>query len=152
MMAACVLENHFANLFAYSENNFISEYDPLGDFSISVTAATIILDLIILIIVLAVSYFASAKVAYKLARFSKWLRRKFDEAINKLAYWIANSIDTLLYDMLKHYNSIGKARLAINAKYIANFISTLITLTPGAIIANLIDKHDKDGKNGRITF
>ena len=152
IMTAYTFDNRFINLFTYSDNNLIVNYDPNGTFSVSVTAASIIFDLIILAIILAVSYFASAKAAYKISRFSKWLRGKFDAAINKLAYWIADSIDTLFYNLLKHYNSIGKIRLAITAKYIANFISTLIALTPGAIIANLIDRFDKDGYNGRITF
>ena len=152
MTIAYTFDNRFVNLFTYSENNFIVNYDPNGAFSISVTAATIVLNLIILAIILAVSYFAGAKVAYKISRFSKWLRGKFDAAINKLAYWIADSIDTLFYNLLKHYNSIGKIRLAITAKYIANFISSLITLTPGAIIANLLDRFDDDGYNGRITY
>jgi len=152
MTIAYTFDNRFVNLFTYSDNNFTVNYDPNGAFSVSVTAATIVFDLIILAIILAVSYFASAKAAYKISRFSKWLRGKFDAAINKLAYWIADSIDTLFYNLLRHYNSIGKIRLAITAKYIANFISALIALTPGAIIAKLIDRFDKDGYNGRITF
>ena len=152
MTIAYTFDNRFVNLFTYSDNIFTVNYDPNGAFSVSVTAATIVFDLIILAIILAVSYFASAKAAYKISRFSKWLRGKFDAAINKLAYWIADSIDTLFYNLLRHYNSIGKTRLAITAKYIANFISTLIALTPGAIIAKLIDRFDKDGYNGRITF
>ena len=152
MTIAYTFDNRFVNLFTYSDNNSIANYDPNGDFSISVTVATVVLDLIILAIILAVSYFSSAKAAYKISKFSKWLRKKFDEAINKLAYWIADSIDTLLYNLLRKYNSIGKIRLSMNATHIANFISALITLTPGAIIAKLIDKYDKDGYNGRITF
>ena len=152
MTLAYSFDNRFVNLYTYSENNWVSKYDPNGDFSVSVTAATIVFDIIILAIVLAVSYFASAKAAYKVSSFSRWLRQQFDAAINKLSYWIADSVDTLFYNLLKRYNSIGVKRIGISAKYIANFISSLIMLTPGAIIANLIDKYDKDGKSGRITY
>lgn len=46
--------------------------------------------------------------------------------------------------------SIAAYRVSRAANRISWFINTLIELSPGAIIANLLDRVEKDGKSGQI--
>ena len=47
---------------------------------------------------------------------------------------------------------LGKARIKLAASAVTAFISTIIDLTPGGIVATLLDRFDKDGKSGYIRF
>ena len=117
-----------------------------------VSSVAVALDLILTLLALSVAFFAPAKALSWSRKIFSWAKRTFDNLINKIAYILADSLDTILYDLLKKYNSVGKARISIGAAAIAAFISTLIDLTPGNIVANLIDRFDKDGKSGYICF
>ena len=110
------------------------------------------LDLILALLALSVAFFAPAKALSWSRKIFSWAKRAFDNLINKIAYVLANNLDTILYELLKKYNSAGKARITIAASAIAWFISTVIDFTPGRIVAELIDYFDKDGDTGYIRF
>lgn len=64
-----------------------------------------------------------------------------------MSYSLADKIDTIIYNL--RGTSAGKVKIGIGAKIIAPYIMSLIDLSPGNIIANLIDKYDK-GIKGTI--
>ena len=142
------------NIYCYCENSPIKNVDFLGYWSVSlkVSSVAVALDLILTLLALSVAFFAPAKALSWSRKIFSWAKRTFNNLINKIAYVLANSLDTIMYELLKKYNSVGKARISIGAAAIAAFISTLIDLTPGNIVAKLIDRFDKDGKSGYIRF
>ena len=142
------------NICCYCENSPIKNVDFLGYWTVSlkVSSVAVALDLILTLLALSVAFFAPAKALSWSRKVFSWAKRKFDDLIKKIAYVLANSLDTIMYELLKKYNSVGPKRIGIGAAVIAAFISTLIDLTPGNIVANLIDRFDKDGKSGYIRF
>ena len=142
------------NIYCYCENSPIKNVDFLGYWAVSlkVSSVAVALDLILTLLALSVAFFAPAKVLSWSRKIFSWAKKTFNNLINKIAYVLANSLDTIMYELLRKYNSVGKARISIGAAAIAAFISTLIDLTPGNIVAKLIDRFDKDGNSGYIRF
>ncbi|MBQ2866168.1 MAG: hypothetical protein IJE90_06615 [Clostridia bacterium] len=142
------------NICCYCENSPIKNVDFLGYWAVSlkVSSVAVALDLILTLLALSVAFFAPAKALSWSRKIFSWAKKTFNNLINKIAYVLANSLDTIMYELLRKYNSVGKARISIGAAAIAAFISTLIDLTPGNIVAKLIDRFDKDGKSGYIRF
>ena len=142
------------NLNAYCENDPVNNYDMFGFWIINLKTGTvaIALDLILTVLAISVAFFAPAKALSWSRKLFSWAKKAFNRIINTISYVLADSLDTIMYELLKKYDSAGKVRISIGAAAIAWFISTLIDLTPGNIVANLIDNFDKDGKSGYIRF
>ena len=142
------------NLYAYCENDPVNNYDMFGFWIINLKTGTvaIVLDLILTVLAINFAFFAPAKALSWSRKIFSWAKKAFNRVINTISYVLADSLDTIMYELLKKYNSAGKVRISIGATTIAWFISTLIDLTHGNIVANLIDNFDKDGKSGYIRF
>lgn len=135
------------NLFAYCSNGPVVNFDPFGYFKMKVSTAAIIINGLCVLLAVVFSYFASAKLAKIGAKISKTIKKKYESIISKLSYSLADKIDTIIYNL--RGTSAGKVKIGIGAKIIAPYIMSLIDLSPGNIIANLIDKYDK-GIKGTI--
>ena len=142
------------NTCCYCENSPIQKVDLLGCWAISLktSSVAITLDVILTILALGAILFAPAKAISWASKIFSWAKNAFNKLINTISYALANSIDTILYELLKKYNSAEKVRITIGAGLIASFISKFIDLSPGNIVANLIDRFDKDGQSGYIRF
>ena len=142
------------NICCYCENSPIKNVDLLGYWAVDLKVSSVasVLDIILAILALGVAFFAPLKALSWSRKIFSWAKRAFDKLINKIAYVLANSLDTIMYELLKRYNSVGKVRISIGATVIALYVSKLIDLSPGKIVANIIDCFDGDGKNGHIRF
>ena len=137
------------NLFTYCNNNPVNYADPNGTFRISVTAAGIIIN----VVLIALIYVTTAYNAVRLASWAKkikWFKSIYTKAVDGLAKAIFNAMDGILYKIM------GKAANAATRSFtvskIKNIIDGLISLSPGMLIATLIDMVDHDGRNGSIYF
>lgn len=133
----------------YVQSNPVNYADPNGTFRISVTAAGIIIN----VVLIALIYVTTAYNAVRLASWAKkikWFKSIYTKAVDGLAKAIFNAMDGILYKIM------GKAANAATRSFtvskIKNIIDGLISLSPGMLIATLIDMVDHDGRNGSIYF
>ncbi|MFR2096558.1 RHS repeat domain-containing protein [Eubacterium sp.] len=136
------------NLFAYCNNDSVNYSDQTGHFRISVGWAAVLINGVILCISIICSYFAKVKSIRFLARISSKFKRIFNTTVKKISYWLSKNLAWVIKKCFRV--SIATYRINRAASRISWFINTLIELSPGAIIANLLDRIDKDGKNGQI--
>lgn len=69
-----------------------------------------------------------------------------------ISVFLVNAFDTILYEVFKHYNSAGVARITVAASTLAKAITYLLDFSIGKMVASVIDRFDKDGKSGYIRF
>lgn len=136
------------NLFAYCNNDAVNYSDYSGHFRISVALATILFNGVVLLISVICIYFAKIKSIRFLARISSKIRKIFNVTVKYISRWISNNLAWIIRRCFRV--TISTYRVKMAATKIAWFINALITLTPGAILANLLDIIDRDGKNGQI--
>lgn len=140
------------NLFAYCVNNPINSFDRNGYWVISIntTAAGFIIDAFITVVLpYILTAFKAVRLA-KIAKLSNAFNKRFSDAVNKLARAIYNGMDSILYKIM------GKAANAATRSYtvsrIKRMIENVLSFSIGYAIACIIDRYDKDGKNGYIRF
>ena len=110
------------------------------------------MDLILLALGISLVFFAPMKALKWSKKIFSWAKKSFNSLVKKASKKIVGLLDTILYELLKKYNSVGKVKLTISAALVANYIEKWIDFSPGKFVANLIDRFDKDGKTGWICF
>ena len=142
------------DLFSYCENNPVSNDDRFGYWKISlkVDVVAVVLNVILYLAVIVVQLYAKAKILNAARKLFRSVRQKFDKIIMSISVFLVNAFDTILYEVFKHYNSAGVARITVAASTLAKAITYLLDFSIGKMVASVIDRFDKDGKSGYIRF